>query len=103
MLAEGGGHLTILQMLAQRERDGPLAEFEVDLHQVNLEFKATVINFKCISDIYQHDAKESDVGAVLRNPCLERDKSDGGLSLRRLHLPENKGSVVVVDVEVNVG
>ncbi|KAF8853541.1 hypothetical protein BDZ45DRAFT_75687 [Acephala macrosclerotiorum] len=83
-------HHTILQMLAQREKDGPLAKIAAKKYQnVDHEFKATVIDFFDTVDQDQIDARAFFVDELLENPRLEHDHSKGNLSFRWLHLPAN--------------
>ncbi|KAH6708782.1 hypothetical protein BKA61DRAFT_557600 [Leptodontidium sp. MPI-SDFR-AT-0119] len=89
-LAEDGDHHTILQMLAQREEDGPLAETDAGLsHQVDHKFKATVVDFIYTSKIYQHEVKEVSIDELLKNLYLEDDQRNDDISFRWLHLPAN--------------
>lgn len=95
-LAEEGGHGTAVQMLAQREHDGPLVETSDGLcSDVDAEFKATIVDFNFASDVHQHSIEEISVDKLLEIRGLEYLGQDMP-SLKWIHLPANNVSVEMV-------
>ncbi|KUJ13580.1 uncharacterized protein LY89DRAFT_754448 [Mollisia scopiformis] len=91
-LAEEGGHREILQMLAEKEKDGLLAETTEKLdHSVDQAFEAEVVTFTRSSDAYQHNVESMSVYDLLDkvNPLGVGEHRDSDVSLRWFHLPAN--------------